>query len=176
VVVRHDVIHDGLVEDHGTESTGRTRSGRAMEIYNNQFIGTDINKFVGGSRGSTVLFHDNTVTGYWTGLTQFALAVFREFNGFSPWGGADGTNQWDKNQGPFYSGTATTGGNLTVTVVGANWVLNQWTGYQIKKTSGTPDFSQINSNTSNTFTFQDRGGYCCGVYAGGPQAGASVVG
>ena len=78
---------------------------------------------------------------------------------FSPWGGADGTNQWDKNKSgaPFYSGTATGGGNLSVTVSGAGWSSNQWAGYSIKKSDGR--FSYINSNTSGTIIYQDSAGY-----------------
>ena len=78
---------------------------------------------------------------------------------FNPWGGADGTNHWDKNKSgaPFYSGTATGGGNLSVTVSGAGWASNQWAGYSIKKSDGR--FSYINSNTADTIIYQDSAGY-----------------
>ena len=56
---------------HG--KTGRTRGGRAVEVYNNNFSGSNYNKFIGGIRSGGVLFHDNTISGYWSGLTEFTL-------------------------------------------------------------------------------------------------------
>ncbi len=57
-VVRHNAIFNCYFGNHGTESTGRTRGCRAMEIYGNTFTGTNINRFVGGSRSGGVLFHE----------------------------------------------------------------------------------------------------------------------
>src|SRR5438128_4509740 len=62
-VVRHNSIFNGVVANHGTESTGRARGARAMEVYNNTYTGTNLNRFVGGSRSGGVLFHDNDVSG-----------------------------------------------------------------------------------------------------------------
>jgi hypothetical protein len=72
---------------------------------------------------------------------------------FSPWGGADGTNGWDKNNvgNPFYSGTLTGVSGNTVTINGAGWIPNQWQGYTLKRNAG--GFSYIQNNTSNTITF-----------------------
>src|SRR5215475_12491169 len=56
-VVRHNQIHDCFVANHGTESTGRTRGVRAMEVYNNTFAGTNRNRFVGGARSGCLVFH-----------------------------------------------------------------------------------------------------------------------
>ena len=47
-------------------------------------------------------------------------------------------------------------GNLTVTVSGSPWTVNQWAGYTIKKTSGSGGFAYIDSNTANTITFSAR--------------------
>src|SRR5436190_5073963 len=49
-VVRHNNIFNGLIANHGTESTGRARGGRAMKVYENTFNGTDLNRFVGDLR------------------------------------------------------------------------------------------------------------------------------
>ena len=165
-VVRHNNIFNGLISNHGTESTGRTRGGRAMEVYNNTFIGTDLNRFVGGVRSGGVLFHDNIVSGYWGDSATFTLENYRNFYPFDPWGGADGTNAWDVNEpNAFFTGTAAANSsNRTVTVSGVNWTPNYWAGYAIRRTSdvcnsGSISFSEILSNTSNTITYSENGGY-----------------
>ena len=153
-VVRHNQIFDGTVETHGTESNQRARGVRAVEVYNNTYTGSDRNRFVGKMRSGVILFHDNTITGYWTGLTEFTLQAYRVDDVFAPWGGADGTSQWDVNSGPFYSGTASAGGNHIVSLSGSPWTPNQWGGYTIRRDAGgSPGFAQIQSNTSNTITF-----------------------
>jgi len=106
-VVRHNNIFNGLIANHGTESTGRPRGGRAMEVYNNTFTGTNLNRFVGNVRSGGVLFHDNSISGYWGNSAGFALQNFRNFHPFDAWGGADGTNAWDVNApNAFFTGTA----------------------------------------------------------------------
>jgi hypothetical protein len=153
-VVRHNQIFDGTVETHGTESNQRGRGVRAVEVYSNTYTGSDRNRFLGKMRSGVILFHDNTITGYWTGLTEFTLQAYRVDDVFAPWGGADGTSQWDVNSGPFYSGTASAGGNHTVSVNGSPWPSNHWAGYTIRRDAGgSPGFAQIQSNTSNTITF-----------------------
>ena len=165
-VIRHNTIFNGLISNHGTESTGRTRGGRAMEVYNNTFTGTDLNRFVGGVRSGGVLFHDNSVSGYWGNSATFTLQNFRNFYPFDPWGGADGTNAWDVNSPTvFFTGTAAANSSgTTVTVSGVNWTTNYWAGFTIRRTSnvcnsGSISFGEILSNTSNTITYSDNGGY-----------------
>jgi hypothetical protein len=151
---------------HGTDSTGRARGIRAMEMYNNSVSGSLPGNYFAVMRSGVVIAHDNT----YSGSTQpiIKLSCYRQFNGFSPWGDSDGTNAWDKNQAgaPFYSGTVSSAGSLTVTVSGTPWTTNQWIGYCIKKTAGSgsgQQFAEILSNTNNTITFSSNGGY-----AGGP--------
>jgi len=155
-VVRHCQIHNGTVQTHGTESNGRARGTRSIEVYDNTFTGSNINRFVGTLRSGVALFHDNTITGYWTFGTLFATQAFRCQDVFSPWGGADGTSVWDTNTGPHFSGTVTAVGTRTVTVSGANWTTNQWKGYTIRRdtTSPSPWFAEILSNTGNTIKYQ----------------------
>lgn len=159
-VVRHNNIFNGIISNHGTESTGRPRGGRAMEVYNNTFTGTNLNRFVGGVRSGGVLFHDNSISGYWDNSATFELQNYRNFHVFDPWGGADGTNAWDLNEPTvFFTGTAAVSSSgTTVTVSGANWTANYWAGYTLRRTtdtcnSGTLNFSWILSNTSNTITY-----------------------
>jgi hypothetical protein len=155
VALRHNTSVGGLLgSNHGTESPGRDRGCRAMEIYQNNISCNNISRFPAGSRGGTVLFHDNTITSCWGGLAQINLDAYRMFNSFSPWGGGDGVNRWDKNNtsNPFYSATVTAASTGVITASGSpNWPTNQWTGYTIKRNAG--GFAYIQSNTTNTITF-----------------------
>jgi hypothetical protein len=165
-VVRHNNIFNGIICNHGTESTGRPRGGRAVEVYNNTFTGTNLNKFVGDIRSGGVLFHDNIISGYWGNLAEFSIHNFRNFYPFPPWGGADGTNPWDVNSPTvFFTGTAAANSSsTTVTVSGASWSTNQWAGYTLRRTtdicnSGSLNFGWILSNTSNTINYASNPGY-----------------
>ena len=166
-VVRHCTLTRKNVQWHGTESGGgRSRGGRAAEVYNNVFNGGSIGStLVIDARSGVVIAHDNSITGFWT--PRFALHCYRTFAPFQPWLGADGTSQWDVNDpsGPFYFGTAATASQgTTVSVVGANFVTNQWVGYSINRTSNlrnlnTVDYGAIVSNTVNTITYTNSGGF-----------------
>jgi hypothetical protein len=136
-----------------------------MEVYNNTYTGTNLNRFVGGSRSGGVLFHDNTISGYW-GAPVFTLVNVRNYMPFTPWGGADGTNAWDVNEpNAFFTGMAAANSSgTTVTVSGVNWTTNQWAGYVLRRTtnicnSNSLNFGEILSNTSNTVTYTGNGGY-----------------
>ena len=153
-VVRHNTITNLVVGNHGTETPGRGRSGRAEEVYNNTFDCNHVNRFVANARGGTMLFHHNTITNCGgAGASNPTLTSVRMLGPFSPWGGADGTNGWDQNNfgNPFYSGTLTAVSGNTVTINGAGWPTNRWIGYTLKRNAG--GFSYIQSNTSNTITF-----------------------
>src|SRR5262245_22270076 len=150
-----------MVGGHGTESTGRIRVVRAVEVYNNTYAGTNQNYFVGGIRSGIVLFHDNSISGYWN-PAQFVLVNYRSIfpMGF---GGEDGTNPWDVDEpNVFFSGTAAApSSGTTVAVSGVNWTANQWSGYTLRRTSGGAgtNYSWILSNTSNSITYSNAGGF-----------------
>jgi len=164
-VVRHNTIFNAVPVNHGTESTGRVRGGRALEIYRNTYTGTNVNNSVGGARSGVVLFHDNIISGY-KGSPKFDLSNFRNFFPFANWGGADGTNVWDVNEARvFFTGKAASNSSgRIVAVSGANWTPNQWLGYTIRRTSNICNsnsltFGAILGNTANTITYSDNGGY-----------------
>jgi hypothetical protein len=166
-VVRHNTIHDGVLNNHGTESTGRTRGGRAYEAYNNIFVGSGWNKYLAGCRSGTMLFHDNTISGYWGSNATCGLGNYRTHMTFVPFGGADGANPWDSNEpgGPVFTGTAAANSvGTSVTVTGASWNTDQWKGYSIRRLTNvgnlnTVTFALINGNTSNVIKYSDNGGY-----------------
>ena len=98
-VVRHCHLYDVEILCHGTE-IGRWRSGRAQEIYNNDYHWSAEQgpTTLDGIRGGTLIAHDNTfedVKPY-----GYSLADFRMFNDYGGiWGGATGNNGWDNNDG-----------------------------------------------------------------------------
>jgi hypothetical protein len=164
-VVRHNTINNAYVDNHGTDSGGRIRGCRAVEVYNNTFNGGNSSNVVGASRSGGVIFHDNNISGYGSG-GHYHLNNFRNFYPFSPWGGADGTNAWDVNEPTvFFTGTAAADSSgTTVAVSGANWTTNQWAGYTLRRTtdhcnSGSLSFGWILSNTSNTISYASNPGY-----------------
>ena len=137
-VIRHNRMIGMITFNHGTESTGRERGCRAMDIYSNDIDGLGINRFAGTTRSGGILFHDNTLYNFWGTSVTINGSCYRMIDTFTVWGGADGTNGWDKNKpgSPFFSGSASAVGNHTVSVFGNPWTTNQWLGFTVKKTSG----------------------------------------
>jgi hypothetical protein len=159
-VARHNTVTRGHFGSHGTESTGRYRGARAMEVYRNTFIsdGTTSGGLLTSTRSGTILVHNNVATGYPnTGavLTTTCDRLRYSTNNWPPWGNSDGTNPWDVNEsgGPFYSGRVSSSQTQTITVSGASWAVNRWKGYSIKRTSGGTGASEIASNTGDSISF-----------------------
>lgn len=160
-VVRYCALTRCHVEMHGTESAGRFRGTRAGEFYESTVIGPIQGSYVLNVRSGVALAHHLTATELVDSPGQIHLTTHRLINSFPTWGISDGTNVWDVNVagGPFYSGTASSAGSLTVTVAGAGWTVNQWANHSIKKLTVGVGASYIVSNTSDTITFNDNGGY-----------------
>ena len=167
-VVRYSTLSDTEVQNHGTESGGRERGRRTIEIYNNAYTGTNITAALGGARSGIVIMHDNTISGHQIGpQPSYNLVNYRNIWSFSPWGGADGKNQWDVNDPTVYF-TGTASGNSSGTSVtvssNPNWTTNQWAGYTVRRLTNigslnTATFGWILSNTSNAITYADAGGF-----------------
>src|SRR5439155_7717765 len=66
-VLRHNTVSGFFVATHGTESTGRGRGTRCVEVYQNTFDGLNLNALVGGTRSGGFIVHDNTIINYWNG-------------------------------------------------------------------------------------------------------------
>jgi hypothetical protein len=171
-VVRYNTIVSAAVEAHGTESSGRWRGTRAIEVYNNEFRGTDGGTVVINLRGGTAVIHGNRISRFqnppWTPSgPYFALRNHRTFYPFPPWGAADGTNAWDKNipGGPFATHIVSSAAQTKVTVSGAKWTPDQWVGYSIVRTSNRgsgQNSSYITGNTAETISYASDGGYAFG--------------
>lgn len=158
-VARYNSITNSRFATHGTESTGRSRGTRAIEIYANSVSGNGVASAALDHRSGTALIYSNTVVSWNTAFVGiFTGPAFRSTDAFTPWGGADGTNPWDLNDdtnNPYATGTATGGGALTLVDSGASWTTNQWVGCTLANTTSNT-FSEITANTTNTITV--RGG------------------
>src|SRR6266480_121812 len=169
LVVRHNVFNNTRPGNHGTETGGRLRACRAMEIYNNKIIYT-LTGHLGQIRGGTAVIHDNILEGSIT--RGWLLVVYREISPFRLWGAASGNNPWDLNDTEgngtnvsghrphLYTSGKHTGSNASPALVvsGANWAPNQWVGFILTNTSqrdrsGFNFSSYIRSNTSDTIEF-----------------------
>ncbi len=159
IVWRYNDGTKGWIETHGTESGGRYRGGRSMEVYRNIF------RHSGGGatlivniRSGAALIHNNTdITGYTDPVISTTCdRLLYASSDWDPWGTANGENDFDVNDGgnPFFTGSASSGSGSTVTITGSGWTVNQWVGYSVVKTSGgNLGASEIESNTSDTLTY-----------------------
>jgi hypothetical protein len=160
-----------LAVNHGTESNGRPRGGRKVEVYkntlscpNSSYPGCFNNNmlFSAGLRSGSVLSIANKLTwGPGTGLNQFLnLSVYRTLTTFPIFGACDGTGAYDNNDGIVYgsgtfTGVTSSGSNVTVTDSTKHWSANQWVQngapYSIHDVT-TSDGSEIDGNGTNTLS------------------------
>ena len=164
---------------HGTESSGRYRSTRDIEVYGNTHVaGSGGGQTAGQNRGGISLFFNNTYTGYGAASIQFNCdrSIYTE-NAWPidssgqtwllgpPWGHADGTNIWDVNDAgnPFYTGTVSTWTLATKTITVSpdpGWTTNQWLGYILRRTtSQTQPLAIIAVTPGNPTVFQTSGSH-----------------
>jgi hypothetical protein len=111
----------GIFANHGTETSGRGRSGREAEVYDNTYhCEVSCASADGGLRGGTGMFFNNSIvfgSGAWA-TDALALNTYRTVFAANTWGACGGSGSWDKNDGTVYfSGTvgAVSNGNLTMT-------------------------------------------------------------
>ena len=161
-VFRYNVITNSYFQTHGTESSGRFRGGRAVEIYGNTFVQTAT--ATGGAdvpytwRSGAAAVYSNTITGY---RSTWGLLNHRNTIRAGAWGSANGRNGWDTNNpSVIATGTHTaalTGTNM-LTDSGHTFTTNQFVGgYEILNLTagGTNDgtFSMIYSNDNHNIWY-----------------------
>jgi glucuronoarabinoxylan endo-1,4-beta-xylanase len=147
---------------HGTDSTGRPRSGRHTETYGNVLTCTlNCGDAVVSFRGGTGIAFGNTGISsggaYFNQImdgTTYRIALANPF--FGTCGGLTSIDPGDTVDNVTYvSSTLTGGGTTTITDTSKSWTTNQWAPY------GAPYFfydttqsfgAQITSNTNNTLT------------------------
>jgi len=156
------------ISAHGTDTGGRNRGTRALEIYDNTLDkGGEACSAILDQRSGAALAFRNTLDncGSWIGSPKvISLVDDRMTASFNPWGSADGTNTWDVNHAsnPFVSGTVGSAVPFTLTVSPSpGWTTNQWVGYVVKKTASCTGncSSIITSNTADTVVFSGTDGH-----------------
>ena len=164
-VARHNYLVDTPIGGHGTETSGRFRGVRAIEVYNNTSVWSLVEPR-GQLRSGTMLQFNNAFTGKIRPESKSThLTCYRQFRPFPFWGGANGNNRLDSNDPHgLYARGKHTGGNNSATLVVANagWAVNQWVGYSVTNTTQRVKSrtdavfhpsSYIKANTSDTITF-----------------------
>jgi hypothetical protein len=164
-VARHNYLVDTPIGGHGTETTGRFRGVRAVEIYNNTFLWSLVDPR-GQLRSGTMLEFNNVRTGKEDPRSKSThLTCYRQFRPFPLWGGANGNNRLDLNDphGLYATGKHTgENGSRNLVVADAGWKTNQWVGYSVTNTTQTLKTrvgaafhpgSCVMGNTSDTITF-----------------------
>lgn len=107
LVIRNNEFQDCTISSHGVETSGRMRSYRWVEIYNNHFHYTQtpspmlIDKNI-WMRGGSGIIANNTVTGGdavwgWNFFTTFTN--FRTNTSYAPWGRCNGSSPYDTEAG-----------------------------------------------------------------------------
>jgi hypothetical protein len=172
-IIRHCHLYNIEILCHGTEG-GRTRGGRAQEIYNNDYHWSYLTG-MDGVRSGTLVVHDNTFDGIEP--NGYGLQTYRMIFGYDgTWKGAHGTNPWDYNATEadgshidghppylFASGTVSSAVNNptgTMTDSTKNWTPNQWNGYALRRPSDGATW-RIAGNTNNTLNILQWGDPCC---------------
>lgn len=104
LVFRYNTVKSDYVVSHGTETSQRLRSVRAIEVYNNTFMNNGVEWFTGiFLRGGTAVIHNNSFLPFPGGTQGYQHAInvanFRSFDSFGPWGICNGTGAYDENVG-----------------------------------------------------------------------------
>lgn len=167
VVFRRNMLTEAVIASHGLESSGRLRSIRFREVYDNTLTFTYHDFYTYhflSLRGGNGVFFNNKATGPSTTAPPYNTIVasyMRDHNEFQPFGASDGHSVWDLNDPALYasgSHNGAAGSKTTMTDPSKNWTANQWAGYSVRNlTKGWG--SQITANTADTLTFMASSHY-----------------
>ena len=114
MVIRHNTLTNATVQTHGTETTGRPRGSRQVEIYGNSFTCTNTSQGCSTAtlmRSGVALNYANTYAtgaGSWFNV-YLELDAYRTFAGVGGWGYCAGQGPWDDNDGTVYASGIFTG-------------------------------------------------------------------
>lgn len=166
VVFRFNTVVGASINNHGTESSGRWRGGRSVEIYANAISygngATGAPDGVIGLRSGTGYIWQNTITGTTVGgnPTHFGTFTSPRQNGYdnaySMWKGCVPSSGWDDPEATVYDSGTHNGGNgvqdvLTDTT--KNWTPdNTWVGYTLVNTDVPNAGGIVIASTATTIT------------------------
>lgn len=156
-VVRYCKLINAELENH--EGGSRTRASRSFEFYKNELDFTSSTVTPVYLRGGTGVIFSNTIGGagggWVTPENPLIIAVnYRTTDAFTPFGQANGTNNWDTNYvGAFDTGTYTgTNGSIYLLDTNKDWSATNWAKYSVVNlTSGRS--GAVLSNTKTNITF-----------------------
>jgi hypothetical protein len=164
VVVRYNNSTNCPIGSHGTDSTGRARSVRWYEIYNNNFQfltngSPNQTTFCIYLRGGSTTMFSNIVNG---GFSQMlTMADYREDpNQFNTWTNITGANVWDSNSATIFDSgtyTGTNGANILYDP-SKTWVTNQWVNYRLFDVTQNLGIL-ISGNTGTALNFNGYNNY-----------------
>ena len=160
-VIRNNNFNGTWVFTHGTDSSGRYRGTRCVEVYSNNFQygnTTFINSqySVRIDSGTALIYNNNSTNFYNTAAYEYYRST--DAKTFSPWYGTTYTNVYDTVGATLYTNTATANSTssptvaATLTVSGASWTANQWAGWEVYNTRSGEIWS-CNGNTSTALSF-----------------------
>jgi hypothetical protein len=149
----------GIAQNHGTDTTGRGRSGREMEVYGNTLnCQSNCSGVEGGTRGGTGMYFNNhaNLTPGQGANTWLGMSLYRNVDSNTNFGYCGGNGPWDRNDGSvYYSGTvgSVSNGGLTMTDSSKSFSNLVPVGAPYSIYDVTQGFvSEITSNTGTTIT------------------------
>ena len=168
-VFRYNTTTNFYVNTHGTETSGRFRGSREIEVYgntggypnvptsfNNWYVYADI-------RGGTAAVFSNNVSGFQNIARASCYRSTDNGVNLQPWYGGTGVSNWDFNGPTVLSGTVTTtstnlvsGTSITTQAIlidtNASWTNNFWVGCSVYDSSNTfCGVVQSNNKTNMSF-------------------------
>lgn len=165
LVFRYNTSDGFYINTHGTESTGRYRSARYIEVYENvlthsrDIAAGGFNNFYTGIdiRGGSAIVFSNVF--YAVNATTL-MRYYRSTDNspvFSPFWGATGLTNWDNNGSEIASGTAAGVTNNTIlTVTNASWTPSAFIGATVYNYQSNR-CGNVTANTATTMTFNNNG-------------------
>jgi hypothetical protein len=153
----------GVFGNHGTETDGRPRGGRQIEVYGNTASCTksSCNVLAGYRSGTGVVFGNTLTSSTGTWFNAFvAISVYRTvFAAGGGWGACGGSGPYDLNDGVVYYSGANSGsdGSTTLTDPTKNWSTNQFVppGFPYSVYDLTKGWwAEIASNTTTALTIR----------------------
>jgi hypothetical protein len=149
-VLRRCILDKVIAGGHGTETTGRERSSRSKEVYQNTFVGHGTSE-AGHFRGGSGIVCSNIFANY---AAAFHIRVYRMDSFVNIWGPVNATNAWDFNDNTVYgTGTVTSGGGgLMTAATGIPWTVNQWQHFTLADVNNQ-SAALVITNSANQVTY-----------------------
>lgn len=128
-VFRHNILNNQVIVSHGADTSGRDRSQRSFEYYDNQFNRTGTPASYARAifvRGGTGVIFNNSFSNVYNNIADYMN--YRDTAAYAPWGQCNGSSAYDQNAASGYRCVdqpgAGTSNLLTGSTPPAQWVGN----------------------------------------------------